>query len=351
MPIQTEKILMIKRFLCVICFLGLSPAFSKTTNIKGQLEIDNSWETLIYLSVVNSFDDLNTTSYDFLIAQAEIDRQGYFEINNLEIPKDDRIYRLHICKKGDPVSTIIIGGKDENFIHFIMKNGDSIQVEMNTKTPAFQYCIVKGHPANESLRALFQLRKDLNSPPELPSAQSRQFLREQVLEHYSTIADTSSHAIIQLITMYFINESFASSDRLALMEKIKAKTQASDTSSPYYKAFTDELTFMKYQKKTSSKNKYIWFISIAVLLIIIGIIVIELLAKKKPSIRIENDSSKLIEQLSIQERRVHNLLKEGKSNKEISQELHIEVSTVKSHLNKIYSRLGVKTRKEIINSN
>jgi DNA-binding NarL/FixJ family response regulator len=44
------------------------------------------------------------------------------------------------------------------------------------------------------------------------------------------------------------------------------------------------------------------------------------------------------------------LLKKGRSNKEIAQELHIEVSTVKSHLNKIYSRLGVKSRKEIVNT-
>ena len=70
MPVSINKILMIKRFLCIVCFFSLSIAFSNATNIKGQVEIDDSWEALIYLSVINSFDDLNTASYDFLIAQA-----------------------------------------------------------------------------------------------------------------------------------------------------------------------------------------------------------------------------------------------------------------------------------------
>jgi len=349
MPVQTKKKLMIKRFLCIVCLLSLSVAFSNATNIKGQVKIDDSWEALIYLSVINSFDDLNTASYDFLIAQAEINNQGYFEINNLEIPKDERIYRLHICKKGDPISTIIIGGKDENFIHFIMKNRDSIHVNINTESPVFQHSISVGNPANESLRELFQLRKDLNSPPELPSAQSRKFIRDQVLEHYTIIADTSSHAIIQLITLYFINESFASSNQLDLMEKIQAKTEASDTSGPYYKAFLNDLSFIKYQAKGKSANNFIWLSGLA-LVILLGIIIFKKISKKKTSVAIENDASKLLSQLSVQEKRVLDLLKEGKSNKEISQELHIEVSTVKSHLNKIYSRLGVKSRREIINS-
>ena len=55
------------------------------------------------------------------------------------------------------------------------------------------------------------------------------------------------------------------------------------------------------------------------------------------------------QQLSVQEKKVFDLLKAGSSNKEISDALNIEVSTVKSHVHKIFSRLGVKSRKEIVN--
>jgi DNA-binding NarL/FixJ family response regulator len=41
----------------------------------------------------------------------------------------------------------------------------------------------------------------------------------------------------------------------------------------------------------------------------------------------------------------------GKSNKEISDELNIGLSTVKSHVNRIYSKLEIKSRKDILNLN
>lgn len=52
--------------------------------------------------------------------------------------------------------------------------------------------------------------------------------------------------------------------------------------------------------------------------------------------------------LSIQERKIFAFLKNGKFNKEISDQLHIGLSRVKSHITNIYSKFGVKSRKEIL---
>ncbi len=350
MPVAYNLISMIKKFLFIICFLCFKLALTHATSIKGQIEIGGSWENLIYLSGINSFNDLNTASYDFLIARTEIDSNGYFEFENLNLHDDERLYRLHICKTGDPVSTIIIGGNEENFIHFIMKDGDSIEVNVNPESAAFYNSTVFGNQANKYLSLLFRRQKELNSPPSLPSVQSRQLLREKVLNDYYNIADTSSYTIIQLLSIYLINTTFSSSGHLNLMEKIQAGTQPSDTSSPYYKAFLDELSYLKYQSKQQSRTKTIWVIIIVILLVIISILIPKLIRSKTTGNKLDNKFSELINQLSLQEKRVLDLLKEGKTNKEISNELHIEVSTVKSHLNKIYSRLGISGRKDILNS-
>jgi DNA-binding NarL/FixJ family response regulator len=53
--------------------------------------------------------------------------------------------------------------------------------------------------------------------------------------------------------------------------------------------------------------------------------------------------------LTVQERRVFDLLREGRSNKEIAEEFSVSVSTVKSHVNSIFSKLGIKSRREIMN--
>lgn len=60
------------------------------------------------------------------------------------------------------------------------------------------------------------------------------------------------------------------------------------------------------------------------------------------SIKIE---SKLSE-LSLRQKAVFNLIVKGKSNKEITAELNIELSTLKTHINQIYKILGIRSRKE-----
>ncbi|TMU51083.1 response regulator transcription factor [Flagellimonas algicola] len=52
--------------------------------------------------------------------------------------------------------------------------------------------------------------------------------------------------------------------------------------------------------------------------------------------------------LSRQEKNVKALILEGKTNKEIANELFISLSTVKTHITSIYSKLNVKGRQELL---
>lgn len=54
-----------------------------------------------------------------------------------------------------------------------------------------------------------------------------------------------------------------------------------------------------------------------------------------------------IEELSVRQKQVFDLIITGKSNKEIMKELSIELSTLKTHINKIYKTLGIDTRKQL----
>ncbi len=331
--------------LFLVCFLA---KVSFTASIRGKVIIDDSWEPVIYLSAINSFDDFNTVSFDFLVHKSEIDSVGFFEMNDLVIPDDNRIYRLHICKKNDPVSTIIIGGRDENFIHFIMNNQTDIEVVPDRENPHFQYCSVKGNNANNSLLLLMHIQKEQIIPPALPSKQNREFLREQTIEKYKLIADTSSHDIIKLLAIDYLFK-IAESPKLQLMEKTAGSLQISDTSNPYYRAFVNNLEYVRFQTSKTGVVKQFWFVLTA-LVILITVMLLLLFRKRVNQQNEEVDpKSELLKTLSVQERKVFDLLKNGASNKEISLELNIEVNTVKSHIYKIFTRLGVKSRKEIVN--
>lgn len=55
-----------------------------------------------------------------------------------------------------------------------------------------------------------------------------------------------------------------------------------------------------------------------------------------------------VEALSRQERNIHRLIVEGKTNKEIANELYISISTVKTHITNIYQKLKVSNRQELV---
>lgn len=56
--------------------------------------------------------------------------------------------------------------------------------------------------------------------------------------------------------------------------------------------------------------------------------------------------NKLLEKLTLKEEQILALIAEGKSNKEIAQAQFVEVSTIKTHINNLYKKLGISHRKE-----
>lgn len=59
------------------------------------------------------------------------------------------------------------------------------------------------------------------------------------------------------------------------------------------------------------------------------------------------DFGSLVKTLTSRQKTVYELILEGKSNKEIMEELYIEQSTLKSHINQIYKKLNIKSRQEL----
>jgi DNA-binding NarL/FixJ family response regulator len=65
----------------------------------------------------------------------------------------------------------------------------------------------------------------------------------------------------------------------------------------------------------------------------------------------ENGNGKLpevLQNLTIQERKVLELIMEGRRNKEIAAVLYVDLSTVKTHINNIYKKIGVSNRSGIL---
>ncbi len=60
------------------------------------------------------------------------------------------------------------------------------------------------------------------------------------------------------------------------------------------------------------------------------------------------NKTRAIQELSRQENTIRTLIEQGKTNKEIASELFISLSTVKTHITNIYSKLNVSNRQELL---
>jgi len=65
------------------------------------------------------------------------------------------------------------------------------------------------------------------------------------------------------------------------------------------------------------------------------------------AIRNQSDYDEKLDLLTHRQKQVFDLIIQNKTNKEISEELFIELSTLKTHINKIYKLLDIKSRKEL----
>jgi DNA-binding CsgD family transcriptional regulator len=90
----------------------------------------------------------------------------------------------------------------------------------------------------------------------------------------------------------------------------------------------------------------------AVIILVLLVILIGLFQQLKKIRTRGNDPADnlkpLYEGLTLKQQEILSLLAAGKTNKEIAQELFVELSTVKTHINNIYRQLGVSTRKDAV---
>jgi len=89
--------------------------------------------------------------------------------------------------------------------------------------------------------------------------------------------------------------------------------------------------------------RYEYYITgVAIIALATGII----LTKRHYQHTMVTNSDHPIDNLTVKELQVLKLVYDGKSNKEIAVINYIELSTVKTHINNIYFKLGMKNRKE-----
>lgn len=85
--------------------------------------------------------------------------------------------------------------------------------------------------------------------------------------------------------------------------------------------------------------------AVAVIFLVAGILISR---SKSPAVVTTPNQPGPLHELTLKEMQVLKLIAEGKTNKEIADQNFVELSTIKTHINNIYNKLGVSNRKEAI---
>ena len=319
----------------ILLLMGLSALAQPNPSgyIHGNISMDSSFEQTAYLCYISDFNEMYSMSSDMILDIAPLDKDGKFTFDLNFLPIETNLYRIHLVKKGDYPASLIIGGKEEN--HFFLFADRKSTIDLSNTIPNHIPNIQIAKPGlNQQLQALMGLGRSIDSTEFGQSAVKRDFIHLAIKEKYRFIADTCSQPLLSLFAIYksnFVNE-------YALNPQFyqNYNSKWSSEKSAYFSAFRSLLP------KEKSSYTWLYYFLIGFLCLGFGFFIghkSNSLSTQKPRI---ND-------LSVQERKIFHLVQQGMSNQEISDQCHIGVSTVKSHLTSIYAKLQIKSRKEAMN--
>lgn len=315
------------------CITILTQNVNAASFIKGKIDVDSTWSPVVYLSIIPSFEQLYSMSNQMIIESSEMDETGRFSFETDYLPTENFIYRIHLSKKGDPPASLIIGGKDENHLFLIASNKSNLLIETQSNKSLFEKVAINGFQPAKMLREIDEMVLFVDTANFNSTSLKRELMEKALDEKLRQFADTCSFPLVALYALYKSDFESNIAENPVFYNRFLDKWK--NEKSPYFEEFRKSIP-----AESKSQNYSILFGFVGLLL---GATLTFFILKRNPQ------KSESVEILTIQERKIFSLIQAGKSNKEISNELNIEISTVKSHVNNLYSKLKINSRKEILN--
>lgn len=298
--------------------------------LTGQIRLDSSWERVVYLSYIPAFEQMYTMSYDMILAEDEVDSSGFFSFDLDFLPEKDHLFRLHLVKKGNVSTSLTIGGKDENHLFLLANRSISMHISAVGESPPFWDVAFESSPGNRQFQYITTLVKNQNRIADASSSAKRQFIQDQLNESLLSIADSASHPLVSLYALYMSDLEKNLARHPTFFKAYLSKWK--EERGPYFSAFREKMPMRP--------NYLRWTVIILAGAFLFGVGFLFGRRKKESTINLSD--------LTVQERKIFEMLRKGATNQEISDAHHIGVSTVKSHVSSIYRKLNVKSRKDIM---
>ncbi|MEE9362987.1 MAG: LuxR C-terminal-related transcriptional regulator [Cellulophaga sp.] len=300
--------------------------------ISGYVNIEDEgmWGLTVHLTQINIKNGEDYTNSK-LVASSVIEKDGYFSFDKKSITSKNSIYRIHV----NPIEGVTKNSVKNDQL-FILSRADAIRFEKGEKL------FSKYTNTNQADVEWQRLRKFEAIFYDTIQSEKGKSLYVNKMKSYTK--DSLRILLVKLISIKELeNKKLLEKDivtnpgyYVTLLEELKE----SDLDRLEYQFLEEKLTFIA-TAVIAEKYKKTKTVNILLLVVVFGLVFFGLWIRKNKNTRILSD-------LSNQEKNIQNLILEGKSNKEIANELFISLSTVKTHITSIYSKLQVSSRKELL---
>ena len=340
------------RFFVLILLVINSNVLLGQYHISGQVSQENAGNA-IYLSLVEDYRKSSRVYLDQIVQKTEVDSLGHFSFEGNNLSGQNRIYRIHLDGCSDNTGSNHFLGQCNNSknVLFIANNMDTL--EFPTSFEDQSLCTINStNPKSGLLLEIDGLKEHMAYDfADYPSEANKKLNLDKWFTNLHGFGKDTNEPLAELYiydflsdkrneTFQFYLEDLTKNDYYeSLSERLAIDYPEASFTQQYQAEITTDKELASFNRPKSSK----WNRTIIALLAVslLGNVLFFLGKRKKDS------SSQLLEKLTHQEQKIVNLMLENKTNKEIASELFVSVSTIKTHINNLYKKLGITSREEM----
>ncbi len=343
------------RFSIVVPFLLCTTILFGQYRFEGQVAEAHKNQK-VYLSLVENYRKNSRVYLDQIIQKTIADSTGHFSFSGSQLSPQNQIYRIHVDGCEDQSfhnSHFLRACPQTESLLFIASNTDTLSLPLNNADQAF--CEIRStNPASTLLLEVAALKEEMIFDfMDYDSELSRSINFKKWFARFQEFGVNANEPLAELYIYDFLsdrtNETYAtyleelSTDSYyqALLTRLQNKYPQTKMASQYESELQSDLSLLNRENSHSSNfdSGYLIFPALVLVFAAVGYYFQN---KRKSS-----GENIALDTLTSQERKIMDAILDGKSNKEIAAHFYISVSTVKSHINSIYKKLGLSSRTEI----
>ncbi|GAA4272791.1 LuxR C-terminal-related transcriptional regulator [Aquimarina gracilis] len=314
------------------------------------------WPNGVYLSLVEDYRKIHGIYSEQIIQEVQPDSTGYFIFNGDNLPSENRIYRIHVdnCSAIHKKRAHLNGFcTDSEEILFIANNKDSISFPFSFDKEMFCKVVSASEKSNGFIKIDSVIDEMHYAFGSYRSVANRKINSEKWINTLRQYSKKLDEPLIELYVYSFLSnktndlysqylEDLTSN---TYYDELLSKLEEKYPNSTYSNQYEIELAADKFlldPKKETSNSMLLWGIGI-LLIFSISLNLFQFVKSKEERKTIYVSETKLTQQ----EQKILELILEDKTNKEIASSMFVSVSTVKTHINNLYKKLGTSSRDEV----